>query len=91
MITVGGPQDFASIQNPDFFDYQAEQKYASYNDGFAADVQQQIDLAVSYFYILLIQKKGILLNHDTDRNGAMWSSINFPFTGGTCLPFIKDG
>jgi hypothetical protein len=54
MITVGGPQDFASIQNPDFFDYQAEQKYASYNDGFAADVQQQIDLAVSYFYILLI-------------------------------------
>jgi hypothetical protein len=42
---------YGYIQNPDFFDYQAEQKYASYNDAFAADVQQQIDLAVSYFYI----------------------------------------
>lgn len=47
---VGGPHDFIKVQNSEFFDYQAEQKFASLNDGYAQDVKEQINLLVRFIY-----------------------------------------
>jgi len=41
---VGGPHDFIDVANPDFFDYQGEQKRASEGHLYAPDVQHQMDL-----------------------------------------------
>ena len=43
---TGGPHDFTSIGNEDFFDYQAEQKRAVDIGAFATDVQDQMNLLV---------------------------------------------
>jgi NAD(P)H dehydrogenase (quinone) len=41
---VGGPHDFIDVHDPDFFDYQGEQKRAAQEHKFAPDVQHQMDL-----------------------------------------------
>ncbi len=52
---VGGRQDFATVKNPDFFKYQAEQNFATEQRGFAADVateQEKLlwcDLVIFHF------------------------------------------
>jgi NAD(P)H dehydrogenase (quinone) len=41
---VGGPHDFIDLGNNDYFDYQMEQKRASLESRYSADVQHQMNL-----------------------------------------------